>query len=122
MAERKTAEVNWAEYYARIRSVCPWSYRAFLQDRILVVEYSEEAVNNMVSHTDYDAVVVTCVNKTSDWLEQTSDRLNEQQPQSEWLWSHPEHGGDSTPIPVLIQQDRKTLTELRDRIGYSYDE
>jgi hypothetical protein len=37
------------------------------------------------------------------------------------LWSHPEEGGDSTPSPVLIQQDRTKLTDLRNKVGYTDD-
>ena len=31
----------------------------------------------------------------------------------EWLYSHPTHGGHSTPVPVLIQQDYKILERAR---------
>ena len=37
---------------------------------------------------------------------------------SEFLWSHNEEGGDSTPVPVIIQQDKAQLETLRESMGY----
>ena len=31
-------------------------------------------------------------------------------------------GGDSTPIPVIIQQDKKRLEDLREKTGYTDEE
>jgi hypothetical protein len=31
----------------------------------------------------------------------------------EWLWSYPGHEKFSTPVPVLIQQNRQQLNQLR---------
>ena len=40
-------------------------------------------------------------------------RINEDRPNEEWLYSHPQYGGHSTPVGVLIQQDLETLTKAR---------
>ena len=39
--------------------------------------------------------------------------MNEGRPNEEWLYSHPQYGGHSTPVGVLIQQDLETLTKAR---------
>jgi hypothetical protein len=49
---------------------------------------------------------------------QMSEGLNNLYPKSEWLWSHPAEGGESTPVPCLIQQDALQLNTLREKIGY----
>jgi hypothetical protein len=40
---------------------------------------------------------------------------------SEYLWSHNEEGGDSAPVPIIIQQDKEQLEQLRNKIGYTDD-
>ena len=34
----------------------------------------------------------------------------------EWLWSHPEMGGHSAPLPCLIQQDAQQLERIRNAL------
>ncbi len=120
--QKKVAEeANWASYFARIKGVCPWSYRAYMADTILFVEYAESDFNTwrlFLKHTKFEATVFKCPEKSSDWLNNKCDQLNASQTDYEWLWSHPEHGGDSTHIPVLIQQNREQLEVLRDKMGY----
>jgi hypothetical protein len=120
--ERKALkEDNWATYFAKIRGVCPWSYQAHMNNNIMFVDYSETSHNTwamLFGSTKHEAFVYKCTGKTVDWLTSMCDELNEQYANSEWLWSHPEEGGDSTPIPVLIQQNKAQLEQLREKIGY----
>jgi len=114
-------EVNWTKYFAKIKGVCPWSYRAHMKDTILFIDYSDVTINTwqlFLDATEYEAFVYKCPGKSSKWLNAKADEMNAKYKKHEWLWSHPEHGGDSTPIPVLIQQDRETLTKLREQVGY----
>ena len=46
-----------------------------------------------------------------------SERFNDTRPSEEWLWSHPDFGHYSTPVPVLIQQDRTSLEKARKSYG-----
>ena len=39
----------------------------------------------------------------------------------EWLWSEPTHGDYASPVPILIQQDKRKLFDLRFDTGY-YDD
>jgi hypothetical protein len=36
--------------------------------------------------------------------------------ESEWLFSYPGYGEFATPVKVLIQQNRKTLDNLRNKL------
>ena len=119
------AEANWKKYFEDIRTVCPWSYAAYMSDKILIVPYAESEFSTwrlFLHYTGFESVVYTFpADITSGYLENLCDALNETDTESEWLWSHPEQGGDSTPTPVLIQQERAKLEKLRHKVGY-YDE
>ena len=110
---------QWVEYFARIRKVCPWSYK--LMDKILVVETHKNCLNtwgSLFNSSKYEAFVYTYADATVDWLKNQCDQLNQTHQTSEWLWSHPSEGGDSTHIACLIQQDKAKLTKIRESIGY----
>ena len=118
--EKDLKEDKWAEYFASIRKVCPWSQKAFMNDKILFVETNGTCLNTyakLFPHTEYEAFVYKWPTASVEWLKTMSEGLNEIY-DTEWLWSHPSEGGDSTHIPVLIQQDATQLAELREKIGY----
>ena len=124
MLKAKVAKEDstWVKYFAKIRGVCPWSYN--LMDKILVVETPENCINTWSSifkSSNHEAFVYKFPKASVEWLKAKCDELNAAQEHSEWLWSHPTEGGDSTPSPVLIQQNRARLTELRNKIGYEDD-
>ena len=125
MLKAKVAKEDktWAKYFASIRGVCPWSYN--LMDKILVIQPNINCINTwstIFKSGTHEAFVYKFPEATASWLENKCEELNKAQEYSEWLWSHPEaDSGDntSTHIPVLIQQDREKLTELRNKIGYT---
>ena len=122
MLKAKVAKEDktWAKYFASIRGVCPWSYN--LMDKILVLDTHVNCMNTwstIFKASNYEAFVYKFPKANVTWLTNKCDQLNASQDFSEWLWSHPSEGGDSTHIPVLIQQDRAQLTELRTKIGYT---
>ena len=45
--ETNAKEVDWQSYYAKIRSVCPWSYKAFMNDKILVWEHPHNTLKTI---------------------------------------------------------------------------
>jgi len=110
---------NWVNYFSRIRNVCPWSYK--LMDSILVWENDEKCLSTIACTfpaTKFEAFVFVYKNKSAKQLEQLADNMNKKYTHSEFLWSHPAEGGDSTHVPCLIQQDRDKLTTLRENLGY----
>ena len=122
MLKKVAKEDNvWANYFASIKGVCPWSLSAFMNNNILFIEYNEVCLktwSSLFNNTKYEAFVYKCIDKPVEWLVNKCEELNEKDSSNEWLWSHPIEGGNSTPIPVLIQQDREQLECLRDKIGY----
>jgi hypothetical protein len=111
---------KWAEYFASIRKVCPWSGQAYKMSKILFVETNGTCLNTwakLFTHTKHEAYVYTWPDASVEWLQTMCEGLNKIY-DTEWLWSHPAEGGDSTHIPVLIQQDATQLAELREKIGY----
>lgn len=45
-----------------------------------------------------------------------ADGFNYTDTECEWLYSYPGYGDYATPVPVLIQQNRSTLTTIRDQM------
>ena len=125
--KRKKAqkEVDWLTYFNHIKGVCPWSLRAYMQDKILVWTNAEKRYNTiskLFNSSNHEAFVYTFTDASAEWLESQCKLLNEQNEVCEWLWSHPEADsgdGNSTPVPVLIQQDRQQLNTLREKLGYT---
>ena len=121
MVKAKVAKEDstWALYFAKIKQVCPWSYK--LMDKILVLDTHIKCLNTwskFLQPSKYEAFVYKYPKATVTWLSNQCDKLNQTQDTYEWLWSHPEEGGDSTPVACLIQQDRAKLTTIRESIGY----
>ena len=50
-------------------------------------------------------------------VEAMATELDTQDTECEWLFSYPGYGDYATPVSVLIQQDRSTLTKLRSQLG-----
>tara|TARA_R100001463_G_scaffold100203_1_gene154644 strand:+ start:134 stop:421 length:288 start_codon:yes stop_codon:yes gene_type:complete len=90
-------------------------------DNILVWENDVRCLSTIAClfpSTKFEAFVFVYKDKTADELEQLADKMNNKYTHSEFLWSHPEEGGDSTHVPCVIQQDRVQLQTIRDNIGY----
>ena len=121
--ETNAKEVDWQSYYAKIRSVCPWSYKAFMNDKILVWEHPHntlKTISGTFDSTDYEAFVYVFEDYTPKQLDELAVEMMKHRPNSEFLWSHPQADsgdGNSTDVPVLIQQDKKTLENLREQLN-----
>ena len=129
----KRSETNWLAHYEKIRSVCPWSYRAFVTGKIITIPYADNTFKTFACVFDAckddkgvetDCFVYVCEDKSVEWLSAKVDEMDALYPAQEWLYSSPEDddGSDTcTPVPVLIQQRKAKLTELRNKIGYEDD-
>jgi hypothetical protein len=106
-----SAEVNWAKYFYSIRTVCPWSYSAWQRGLISIEVWR----NRVIDLDPYQARVYVVKNLNPRRLKKLCKKLD-QDPCYEWLWSHPRYGVDSTAIPVLIQQSRQQLNDIRQRL------
>lgn len=121
-AKVASSDSKWRTYFASIKKVCPWSSK--LMDKILVWDSSENCLNTIAytfRNTSFEAFVFVLKDKSPSELDSLCDAMNLTHKDSEFLWSHPMEGGDSTHVPCVIQQDRATLTKLRENIGYVYE-
>jgi len=118
--ERKgeAAEDNWLIYFHSIKNVCPWSYESYKKGRIYITEFTQTKVIETEENwtmDKYDAIVYT-TQMSVDELDTFVEQRNDEQDLCEYLWSHPSYtkgGKNQTQTPVIIQQDRKWLMELR---------
>jgi hypothetical protein len=103
---------TWAKYFYSIKKVCPWSWEAFQNKQILIIKFDE-----VLPLHDYQAIVYTFFSEIDiESLDTLAKWCNKTYPECEFLWSHPDHtkgGNNQTPVPVIIQQDRKQLAGLR---------
>lgn len=104
--------VDWHKYFQGIARQCPWSYKAYQNDLIDIVEYQGQTWP--LGH--YHARVYI-VNASDQQLESMADEFD--QGADAWLFSYPGYGEYATPVKVLIQQDRKTLEDLRSKLDAS---
>jgi len=103
------SNVNWASYFASIVSVCPWSRAYWHKQKIDVQIWRSE----ILPLEDYVARMYIHKHASGRQLKKIMERMNETRPEEEWLFSHPIFKENSTPVPVLIQQDLEILTKAR---------
>ena len=72
--------------------------------------------NQITPLNEFVARVYICHDLSEDHLIDIMNRNNEDRDDEEWLYSHPKHGGYSTPVPVLIQQDYELLNSIRKKL------
>ena len=106
---------DWSEYFASINSVCPWSLSYWRTQKIDIQPW--QGSQNIPALCAYVARVWVHTQASGKQLRNIHNRLNDCRQHEEWLYSHPQYGGDSTPQPVLIQQDRKILEDARNALS-----
>jgi len=113
-------KINWLEYFYSIRKVCPYSYQSYLEGTTKITNFDEDilVLNEQNFETLPWEVIVYLLGDdlTLDAIDEYVASLNDCQNTCEYLWSHPtftKGGNNNTPVPVIIQQDRARLMELR---------
>jgi len=116
--EKAVAEekVDWEAYFKKIKPVCPWSYVAYKKGQIKITKWQ----GNPDLLGDNQAIVYIVPNTNRRRLKKLAQKLDTSL-EYEWLWSEPTNGDYASPIPILIQQDRRKLFDLRFDTGY-YDD
>ena len=108
--------VDWFNYFQHIKPVCPWSGAAWKKGEIKVKYWdgtTEELGKNQAS-------IDICKGYNRRRLKKLCKKLDVSL-EYEWLWSEPTHGDYASPVPILIQQDRRKLFDLRFDTGF-YDD
>jgi len=113
-------KINWLEYFYSIRKVCPYSYQSYHEGTTKITNFDEDilVLNEQNFETLPWEVIVYLLGDdlTLDAIDEYVASLNDCQNTCEYLWSHPtftKGGNNNTPVPVIIQQDRARLMELR---------
>lgn len=119
MERKKEVEDSWFQYFYSIRHVCPWSYKSYLEGKIQIIPFDRELLKLTEMNWKVqpnDALVYVVDDLTLDEIDEFVAHRNDCQEKCEYLWSHPtftKGANNQTPKPVIIQQDRKRLMELR---------
>ena len=122
MAKRKNeeVEVDWLQYFHSIKNVCPWSYESYTQGTTKITQFDSNILKlneQNWRNLPWEVIVYQLGDDlTLDAIDEYVAFLNECQNTCEYLWSHPgftKGGNNQTPVPVIIQQDRARLMELR---------
>ena len=111
---RSHQSVNWLDYFKSIQQECPWSLRAYLQNKIEIVEWN--TISKILPLDSLDARMYI-VDLPDVIVEGMALELDTNDQESEWLFSYPGYGEFATPVKVLIQQNRKQLNDLRNRLS-----
>ena len=122
MVLKLSSDTSWAaDYFAKIKGICPWSFRAHMKDNILFIEGGSDkcfgTYANIYKASTKEAFVFI-MDKTSEELDAICQKYEKIYKHVEFLWSHPEQEGDSTPKPVIIIQEKARLQQLREKVGY----
>ena len=117
--KKAVEEVDWLSYFVSIKGSCPWS-RYHWQKGSIDVVYTSLKDLNYEPQPLHNSVARIYVRPSSSprLLKKLADRMNKQRGDTEeWLYSHPVYGGESTPVPILIQQNRAILEKARKTIN-----
>lgn len=103
----------WEQYFTSIKRVCPWSYSAWLKGKIEICLWKgiPQPLGDLEARVNIIGVIKPRL------LKKIEQRLNTEREDEEWLHSHPSFGIHSTPIPVLIQQNKHNLDMARANIA-----
>tara|TARA_R110000796_G_C14542598_1_gene433063 strand:- start:1689 stop:2138 length:450 start_codon:yes stop_codon:yes gene_type:complete len=124
--QRHQEEVNWGKYFDSIATVCPWSKKYYMQDKILHAKVGKPG-------TELTFVAGFCASNhkallleynegtTIDTLLTVVDKIESKYLHLAAFWSHPDEKENNTPTPCVIVQDKQELTDLRKQIGYKDD-
>ena len=110
-----THDVDWAKYFQHIKPVCPWAFAAFKNNQIKIQEWL-----GVIEPLGENQAIVYIVPKANRRRLKKLCKKLDTSIKYEWLWSEPTHGKFASPLPILIQQDRRALFEARFNTGY-YD-
>lgn len=101
--------VNWYSYFKSIRTECPWSYSAYLNGQIQISPWQGE-----ILPLGTNLARVYTVSESDQAVEALAKSLDHGE--DEWLFSYPGYGEFASPVPILIQQNRALLAELRKKL------
>ncbi len=111
---RSHQSVNWLEYFESIQKECPWSLRAYKAGAISIEHWHD--TDTLEPLGQYQARMYI-LDLPDNIVEAMAEELDCNDQECEWLFSYPGYGEFATPVKVLIQQNRKQLNDLRNRLS-----
>ena len=121
--QRFQKEVDWSAYFDSIATVCAWSKKYYMQDKILHVKTGDPG-NELTwvasfCASKHEALLLEYNEQTSiDTLLSIVDKIESKYLHLAAFWSHPDEKENNTPTPCVIVQDKQQLTDLRKKIGF----
>ena len=113
---RSHQSVNWLEYFESIQKECPWSLRAYKQGLLAIEHWADSTTILPLGELKARMYIVDYPDSV---VEAMATELDCDDIDCEWLFSYPGYGDYATPVAVLIQQNRKELADLRNKINGS---
>lgn len=103
--------VDWDTYFLGIKHRCPWAYTSWNKGTLQIVEWSGSPLPIRPS---VEAVVYIMPKK------RIAKKLAKRYicDDEEWFYSYPAYGPFATPVPTMIQQCRKRIDSIRERLNH----
>lgn len=116
MDEAKSHQsVDWGQYFNSIARECPWSLRAY-QQGVIDTQPWQPHVSTIPTLGSFEARV-WIMPYANSIVEAMCEQLDAADAECEWLFSYPGYGAYATPVPVLIQQNRARLNQIRSKLA-----
>ena len=124
--KQRHQEVDWGAYFDSIVTVCPWSKKYYMQDKILHTKVGTPGTELTwvagFCASQHEALLLEYNEGTSiDTLLSVVEKIESKYLHLAAFWSHPDEKDNNTPTPCVIVQDKQQLTDLRKKIGFEDD-
>lgn len=111
--------VDWDAYFLSIKHRCPWAYTSWNKGTLQIVEWGDCRLlsgrgSPLPIRPNVEAVVYVMPKK------RIAKKLAKRFicDDEEWFYSYPAYGPFATPVPTMIQQCRKRIDAIRERLNH----
>ena len=110
---RSHQSVDWLEYFESIQKECPWSLTAYKRGLIAIEHWAD---TDRIEPLGVFQARMYVLDYPDSIIEAMAEELDCNDYDCEWLFSYPGYGEFATPVKVLIQQNRKQLNNIRNKL------
>lgn len=112
---------GWPKYFQSIQDVCPWSYQAYKDGKLDIRDFDIDDIlfEDFDWTGKWNAIVWQHCPYSVDDMEKMVDDFNKESKNCIYFFSHPDYTkgrNKQTLVPVIIQQDRKQLSQVRQQM------
>ena len=122
--KQRHQEVNWTTYFQSIKKMCPWSLKAWMENKILHIQHTQGCELTWCAcfrASEHEALLFEYKDLSVDQLLVIVDKIESKYADLEAFYSHPIEEDNNTPTPCVIVQNKQTLTDLRKKIGFDHE-